>query len=504
MALTVSGKHPGNTLNNPRPTQGSTRKTSPEWCCEDIGVNFRKQGAERKQGAKRKQGRKVEHLNHLSHLPPPPVGYRLVAPTPIAIKLHPTERLTRERSGAILGGVAQGLASWLAIDVVLVRVALVIAASSAGIGVIAYVALWLRLPLESGTERGSGVDQQKPSMDIVSALSTAAISLGLALASRRIGLALPARILWPLLIGAVGIAMVWPRVSDQLGAPDRARLLEEGPRALSRTAADFVSSPQTTIPRVIVGGVLVLTGVSAFAVGDPSSDAVRSTIIALIIMALGSACILGPWLVRLTNELSVERVNRAKAQAREEFAAHLHDSVLQTLAIIQRRSDDPRQVVAIARRQERELRAWLYDGTSTLGDVDYLGTALELTAQEVEGDHGVTIDVVMVGDIMIDDRISALVAAAREAMVNAAKHSGQKHIDVFAECTPKAIEVFVRDRGVGFDQLLVSADRRGIAQSICARMERIGGTGKVHSTIGDGTEVELVVPLEPLKEDQHA
>jgi signal transduction histidine kinase len=420
----------------------------------------------------------------LSALPPPPPAAATSTPTPRPPVFIPHERLVRERRGAIVGGVSHGVAAWLAVDVILIRVAFVIAASAAGIGVIAYIALWLRLPLEQSD------DLARPSIDRRSTISLGAFCLGLVLVAQRIGLALPGRVLWPLLVGSAGIAMVWPRVTD-LAVPERGTLLEDGPRALGQSALNFVGSSTNTAPRVVIGSLLVLSGVSAFAIGDPSATAVRSTIVALVIMALGSAFILGPWLIRLTTDLSQERVGRAKAQAREEFAAHLHDSVLQTLAIIQRRADDPRQVVALARRQERELRAWLYDGTPTIGDVDRLSVALELTAQEVEGDHGVMIDVVNVGDVEMDDRVIVVVAAAREAMVNAAKHSGEAHIDVFAECTPDSIDVFIRDRGVGFDPAMVPSHRHGLKESIRVRMERVGGQSTIHSAAGEGTEVEL-------------
>jgi signal transduction histidine kinase len=466
--------------------------------CEDHHVKFRRPKGEVPTGwtpshplaPSTTSGFPTQNVNAFSASSAP-----VVSPPTIDVPLvRPTEILRRERNGAMIGGVAQGLASWLSIDVILIRAAFVIGASSAGVGLMVYFALWLRLELEAGEPK------TKARMDTVSALSLGAITLGMTLIARRIGLALPARVLWPMLLGAAGVALVWPRVSD-LAVPDRERLLEEGPRALGRTAAQFAGSSRSTVPRVIIGSVLVISGVSAFAVGDPSATAIRSTIVALVIMALGSACILGPWLVRLTTDLSEERVGLAKAQAREEFAAHLHDSVLQTLAIIQRRADDPRQVVALARRQERELRAWLFDGTQTLGEVDRLSVALELTAQEVESDHAVTIDVVSVGDVASSERVMTMVAAAREAMVNAAKHSNRTHIDIFSECGPDSIEVFIRDRGLGFDVATVPSDRRGISQSISARMERVGGRSTIRSTIGEGTEVELVLPRDTVDEE---
>jgi signal transduction histidine kinase len=170
-------------------------------------------------------------------------------------------------------------------------------------------------------------------------------------------------------------------------------------------------------------------------------------------------------------------------------AAHLHDSVLQTLALVQRRADDPREVAALARRQERELRAWLNESRPT----GTFATALDAAASEVEGDHHVPIEVVTVGDAPLDDRTAALVAAVREALVNASKFAGPEPIAVYAEVEDGRFEVFVRDRGPGFDPEAVPADRRGVRDSIVGRMERHGGTATVHSRPGQGTEVELVL-----------
>jgi signal transduction histidine kinase len=408
---------------------------------------------------------------------------------------RPTEKFVRQRHGAVLGGVASGLASWLAVDLVLIRVAFVLVASAGGIGLIGYLIAWGVTELAPKTPTGvAPLRSTAASVDPASALSLAAISLGAILLANKVGLALPARYLWPLAATAAGFALVWPRLSDTVASGERERLLENGPRALGRSAMQLLSSDRSSITRVAAGGVLVVAGVSAFAIGDPSATALRSTLIALVIVGFGSALILGPWLVRLSRELSVERSARVRIQAQEEFAAHLHDSVLQTLAIIQRRADDPRQVVALARRQERELRAWLYEGVDATAPAERLAVALEIAAQDVESDHGVLVSVVCVGDADSDERVAALVAAAREAMVNAAKHSAADRIDVYAEVDEDVIEVFVRDRGKGFDPETIASDRQGVRQSIQARMDRVRGTATIHSQHGDGTEVVLRLP----------
>jgi signal transduction histidine kinase len=188
--------------------------------------------------------------------------------------------------------------------------------------------------------------------------------------------------------------------------------------------------------------------------------------------------------------LTEERAERIRSQERAEVAAHLHDSVLQTLALVQR-SDDPQQVAALARRQERELRAWLAGRPA--GQAARLAPALEAAAADVEDNHGVPVEVVVVGDRELDQAVEAVVAAAREAMTNAAKFGNGSTVDVYAECTDDALRVFVRDRGPGFDPADVPADRRGVRESIVGRMERHGGRARISSVPEGGTEVELVL-----------
>jgi signal transduction histidine kinase len=176
------------------------------------------------------------------------------------------------------------------------------------------------------------------------------------------------------------------------------------------------------------------------------------------------------------------------------MAAHLHDSVLQTLALIQRRADDPREVTRLARAQERDLRAWLFDGDGQGPTGGTLASAIGDLERDVETLHGVPVETVVVGDAPLDDHLVAIVAAAREATVNSARWSGAGSVSVFAEVEDGAVSVFVRDRGHGFDPDAVDADRRGIAESIRGRMHRHGGTAAIRSTLGDGTEVELTMP----------
>ena len=192
------------------------------------------------------------------------------------------------------------------------------------------------------------------------------------------------------------------------------------------------------------------------------------------IAVVGVALILGPWITKLLGDLAAERRERVRSQERADVAAHLHDSVLQTLALLQKNADDPAAVATLARRQERDLRAWLYGDEDQHGDS--LVAALRAAAAEVEEAHHVTVEVVGVGDAALDADVAALARAAREAMVNAAKHAGVGRVDVYAECDGRTVEVFVRDRGAGFDPEQVAEDRLGVRGSIVGRVERHGGT----------------------------
>ncbi len=178
------------------------------------------------------------------------------------------------------------------------------------------------------------------------------------------------------------------------------------------------------------------------------------------------------------------------------MATRVHDSVLQTLALIQRRADDPQRVIQLARAQERELRSWLFDGRAP-GSMDEdmtFAAGVRLIQQEVEAQHGVAVEAVTVGDCELNDDLSALLAAAREATVNAVKWSGAEVVSIFAEVEPAQVSLFVRDRGRGFDPDAVPGDRKGLAESVHARMARRGGSASVRSAQGEGTEVSLTMP----------
>jgi signal transduction histidine kinase len=217
----------------------------------------------------------------------------------------------------------------------------------------------------------------------------------------------------------------------------------------------------------------------------------RDLVLSVVVVALGLGLVLAPFWLRLVRGLDAERAARIRSQERAEVAAHLHDSVLQTLALMQKRADDPREVATLARRQERELRAWLAGDGVRPGERS-LAAALRSVAEEVEERHRIAVEVVVVGDRDLDERSSALVDAAREALQNAAAHAGEAGpIRLYGEVEDDTIEVFVRDRGRGFDLAAVPADRHGVRDSIIGRMERAGGRAEVRSTRGSGTDVAL-------------
>ena len=215
-----------------------------------------------------------------------------------------------------------------------------------------------------------------------------------------------------------------------------------------------------------------------------------------VVVLVGVGLISAPWWLQMARQLSEERAARIREQERAELAAHVHDSVLHTLTLIQRHVDDPREVARLARSQERALRTWLYRPRPE--EATTLAAALEQIAGEVEDALGAQVEVVAVGDCPVDEKIGALLLAAREALVNAGKHArppaGPVPISLYAEVEPGQVTVFVRDRGPGFDLAQVPDDRLGVRQSILGRMERHGGRAMLHSDPGEGTEVQLEMP----------
>jgi signal transduction histidine kinase/phage shock protein PspC (stress-responsive transcriptional regulator) len=404
-------------------------------------------------------------------------------------------RATRVAEGAWLGGVCTGLARHLGWPLMVVRIAFVALATFQFIGVIAYGALWLLLPPEStvkapGLESASRAglrEESKPKRRIDWGMLLALIALGggLLWIMQNTGLGISSQLFWPVAFACAGAALVWRQADSEQQKRWRA---EAGGRVW---LAPFVArGGWPALVRVIVG--LGLVGAAfGIVIAQQGQIAHLPEVMAMTMLALaGLAIVLAPWLHRSRSALNQARAEKVRADARADMAAHLHDSVLQTLAMIQRQADDPKAVQKLARRQERELRNWLYG--DELPEAT-LKAALTSAAAEVEDERGVPVELVTVGDCDTSDSIQALVRAAREAMVNAAKHSGADKIDVYAEVDEESVEVFVRDRGNGFDADAVAEDRMGVKGSIVDRMARHGGIATIRSAPGDGTEVRLEI-----------
>jgi signal transduction histidine kinase/phage shock protein PspC (stress-responsive transcriptional regulator) len=393
-------------------------------------------------------------------------------------------RLRRPQQGRVLAGVCAGLARHLDVSVSAVRVTFVLLGLLGGMGVLLYAGLWIISPvgvpdpprapgIEAASRRGMRTEttadgRPGPTPGLLAAL--ALLGIGAVMLLDRL-VSTPGGAVWPLAVVAVGAAIVWRQAET---------------REQSRAAV---------VARVVAGIALVALGLVLFLAGRGELGVLMDALLAVLVVLAGVAVVVGPWLVRLTRELQAERAERVRSQERADISAHLHDSVLQTLAVIQRQSDDPESVARLARKQERDLRRWLY--SEPLSGNDRVRAALEQAAAEVEDAFGTPVEVVVVGDadLVPGGTADAVVAAAREALTNAAKHSTAARIDLFAEIDDGQLEVFVRDRGVGFDPAAVGADRLGVRGSIVERVERYGGTATVTSEPGSGTEVHLRAPV---------
>ncbi|MET0823327.1 MAG: PspC domain-containing protein [Solirubrobacterales bacterium] len=403
-------------------------------------------------------------------------------------------RLTRDRSHALIAGVCAGVAQRLGVDRSLVRVLFAVAViASGGVLLVLYVLGWIFLdegeaPEPSDVNRVEAVVLRVPVRNWKVAAGVGLLTLSLLLVMREAGIWWSDALVWPLILAAAGAALLW-RQSQSLGARSEPPPAP-GPRQAERAEPGH---DDAGLYRGGFGIALVLGAALLFLYANGALGQARDVVLGVVVAALALGLILAPFLWRLGRNLADERAERIRSQERAEVAAHLHDSVLQTLALVQKRAGDPRAVATLARRQERELRSWLFEGPASRNG-DSLAAALDAMAAEVEEAHGVAIDVVTVGDHGLDEPGTALLAATREALVNAAKFAGEAGpVAVYAEMEDGGAEVFVRDRGAGFDPESVPDDRRGVRDSIIGRMERHGGTATVRSTPGSGTEVALAI-----------
>ena len=347
----------------------------------------------------------------------------------------PFTQLRRSDHDRVVAGVCAGIAETIDVDPTVVRLVFTLLALAGGAGVVLYIAVWL---YTSGKARAAVIVMFLAAIGVLTAF----------------GLSSHAAIAFVLIGG--GLAAIWRRGGS----------LRKG------------------APVSIVGILLVSAGIIVLLFrGGPSTFLAPGAVAGALLL------IVGPWLWQLALERDAERTARIRTDERAEMAARIHDSVLQTLALIQRHIDDPKRVASLARAQERELRGWLYgDGAAT--GTTLLG-ALADAGAEIEETYGTRIEIASGGDCPLDDDVRAVVLAAREAMQNAAKFSGADEISVYAEADEHQMSVFVRDRGTGFDRGAVPADRRGIAESIEGRLARAGGSATITSSPKAGTEVEL-------------
>ena len=363
-----------------------------------------------------------------------------------------------------------------------------------GLALVAYAIAWLLLP--SGEAGRPAVTSSGRGRGLRLGAGAGLLTLAGLLVFRSLGIWWSDAFVWPLVLAAAGAALLWSQ--------GRARAATE-----VRTAAYLPEqpSPEAEAPsaraRLIdlyrggFGVMLVVGAALLFLTQNDALGGARDAAFTAIVAILALALVLAPFIWRLGRNLAAERAERIRSQERADVAAHLHDSVLQTLTLMQKRADDPREVSALARRQERELRAWLAGGAGAGADrTEGFAAALRAAAEEVEDSHRVAIDVVTVGDAPVGEAETALIAAAREAMTNSAKFAGDSAISSYAEVGDEAIEVFVRDRGPGFDRAAVPADRRGVSESIEGRMRRHGGAAEISSLDGAGTEVALRIGRE--------
>jgi signal transduction histidine kinase len=397
------------------------------------------------------------------------------------------EPLRRDHAHRLVGGVCAGIGRHLGIDPLIVRIVFVAAATAGGVGILLYGLAWVLVPIDDGVPEGTAaawarrLPRGRGAIEV--AVGVGLVTLAFLLTMRALGIWFSDVIVWPVVLLAAGAGLLW-RQSLRPTPVESPEQPPPAPEEERRERTEVLSRNGVGATLVIAAGIVFLSATHAL-------TAARDVILAVLVVAIVLGIIFAPWAIRLVRSLAAEREERIRSQARAEMGAHLHDSVLQTLALVQKRADDPRAVAALARTQERELRAWL---AGREGDHDRLAAALEAVAGEVERAHGVPVEIVVVGDRALDGRGEALVAAAREAMVNAAKFGGGSPVDVYAEASDDGLQVFVRDRGPGFDPDAVSEDRRGVRESIVGRMARHGGQAAIHSAPGAGTEVELTIP----------
>ncbi|MBO4208386.1 ATP-binding protein [Micromonospora echinofusca] len=394
-------------------------------------------------------------------------------------------RLYRARGHRLAAGVAAGIAEHLGIPVVRVRIAFVLLLGFNGLGLLLYAAFWAVVPLRPGGD-------EPPRRDVAQLLPFVVIGLGVLLIQMMLfnSFGATATAGWLVAIIAVGAGVIWHQ-----SAPERRWQWGESMPVPWLAAVVEESDRRAFVLRFIGGGVLVAVGIIGIVAvySRQDLDTVVSGVTFALVGLAGVGVVAAPVLWRTLTQLRAEREGRIREQERAELAAMVHDQVLHTLALIQRNATDVKTVQRLARGQERSLRNWLYKPTAS--PAERFAAALEQAAAEVEDTFAITVETVVVGDRETDERVGALVAASREALVNAARHAKVQTVSLYAEVEPEQISVFVRDRGTGFDPATVGDQRHGVRGSIIGRMKRHGGRAEIRSTPGDGTEVRLMLPM---------
>jgi signal transduction histidine kinase len=402
-----------------------------------------------------------------------------------------TSWLRRDPANGMLGGVCAGLARSLGVDPIITRVGFVVVTiGTSGIAAVAYLLAWALIPAAGGPATQARPRRRRGSWRI--AFGVALLALSVLLAFRQLGLWWSDALVWPLTLAAFGVALLWslsrPRPEPEEPGVDLATT------SASEAAAELGRERAGRLSRAGFGIALIVGAALLFLWAKGVLDAAGDVALAALVVTLALVLISAPFWWGLVRRLTVERSARIRSQERAEVAAHLHDSVLQTLALVQRRAGDPSAVAKLARHQERELRSWLAGSEARPGE--RLADALRAAAEQVEESHGAVVEAVVVGDAPLDERLEALVAATREALTNAAKFASDGgEVRLYAEIEDGAARVFVDDRGPGFDPEAIPADRRGVRESIIGRMHRHGGRAEIRSAPESGTEVELEIEV---------
>jgi signal transduction histidine kinase len=400
--------------------------------------------------------------------------------------------LRRSQEDRLAGGVAAGIAAWRGFSPTTVRIVLAVAALiSQGWAVPFYVLGWLLIPVKGQHASIASRARHDPRGMVLAVALASLLAVFLFLAGAFNDGAIE-EYGWGQVFTVAGLTLIWRNAPDD----ERAgmRRLVQPLESLGASGKSGKAARRATRLRLAGSAVLLVAGLG-WLLSQHLGTQLLAPLSGFLLVAAAIVLLLGPWWLRIARDLVLERQARARAEERADIAAHMHDSVLQTLALIQRRAEDPQAVVQLARAQERELRSWLFEGRAP-GDADVSSFAegVRQIQRDVEARHGVPVEIVTVGDCPLDEHVNALLAAAREATVNAAKWSEAAVISVYAEVEPDKVSVAVRDRGKGFDPAAVPADRKGVAESIHGRMTRHGGEAAVQSAPGEGTKVTLTMP----------